>query len=207
MVGGGDLSGYWKIYTLHFREHIQELLQKYRIGNLSESDRMQIESESKLSNYYESDPDRVGDVMSSVEHADSITDHLIVASLHPYNAEPRSLKTLTDSFYTPNELFWVRNHNAVPLIDADEYRLNITGLHVNGMELTLDDLKRRFKKYEIPCTIQCAGNRQEDYNVKGRPLYVAPHWHNTAIGNAKWGGCKVRDVLKYAGTCCHVLVC
>ena len=93
MVGGGDLSGYWKVYTLHFREHIQELLQKYRIGNLSASDRAQIESESSLNNYYETDPERVGNANEIVQHADTITDDLIVASLHPYNAEPRSLKT------------------------------------------------------------------------------------------------------------------
>jgi len=195
MVGGNDLSGYWKIYTLHFREHIQRLLQKYRIGNLSEADRAIIESESKLANHYITDPPRD----PNVRHADTITDDLIIASLHPYNAEPRDLKVLSENFYTPNHLFWVRNHNAVPLVDADEYRLEISGKHVRSMELSLDDLKTKFKKYEIPVTIQCAGNRQEDYNTDHKPLYVAPHWHNTAIGNAVWGGCKLRDVLKYAG--------
>ena len=113
---------------------------------------------------------------------------------------------LTDSFYTPNELFWVRNHNNVPVIDEEEYRLSITGLHCQELDLTLQDLKEKFTKYEVPCTIQCAGNRQEDYNVEGRPLYVAPHWHNTAIGNAKWGGCKLRDVLEHAGDCVCVVV-
>eukprot|EP01084_Bolivina_argentea_P258351 435515_1 len=195
MVGGSDLSAYWEIYTLHFREHIQQLLQKYRIGNLSESDRKIIESASSFDSHYLTDPPRD----PSVRHADTVTDDLIVASLHPYNAEPRSLKVLSDNFYTPNELFWVRNHNAVPLIDEDEYRLEICGNHVDEIELSLHDLKTKFKKYEIPCTIQCAGNRQEDYNTDNNPLYVAPHWHNTAIGNAVWGGCKLRDVLKYAG--------
>ena len=199
MVGGNDLCGYWKIYTLHFREHIQKLLQKYRIGNLTETDRIIIESESSLNNHYITDPPR--DI--NVTHADTITDDLIIASLHPYNAEPRDLKVLSDNFYTPNELFWVRNHNAVPLIDENEYRLEIIGdkkyINKEEIELTLNDLKTKFKKYEIPCTIQCAGNRQEDYNTDSNPLYVAPHWHNTAIGNAVWGGCKLRDVLKYVG--------
>lgn len=195
MVGGNDLSGYWKIYTLHFREHIQELLQKYRIGNLTAEDRAIIEAESSLNNHYITDPPRD----PNVTHADTITDDLIIASLHPYNAEPRDLKVLSDNFYTPNHLFWVRNHNAVPLIEEDEYSLEISGQHVESIELSLKDLKTKFKKYEIPCTIQCAGNRQEDYNTTDNPLYVAPHWHNTAIGNAVWGGCKLRDVLKYAG--------
>lgn len=47
--------------------------------------------------------------------------------------------------------------------------------------------------------LQCAGNRQEDFITKDRPLYVAPHWRNGAIGNAKWAGVKVRDVLKATG--------
>jgi len=194
MVGGGDLSGYWAIYTLHFREHIQELLQSYRIGNLSAADREQIESESRFDNYYLMDPPRD----PSVRHADSVTSEMIVASLHPYNAEPRDLRVLTDSFYTPNELFWVRNHNAVPLIEDEEYALSIS---VNGaeVELSLNDLLTKFTKYEVPATLQCAGNRQEDYNTEDNPLYVAPHWHNTAIGNAVWGGCRLRDVLAHAG--------
>lgn len=33
----------------------------------------------------------------------------------------------------------------------------------------------------------------------GRPLYVAPHWRNGAIGNAKWGGARLRDVLRACG--------
>lgn len=32
-----------------------------------------------------------------------------------------------------------------------------------------------------------------------RPLYVAPHWRNGAIGNARWAGVKVRDILEAAG--------
>jgi hypothetical protein len=43
------------------------------------------------------------------------------------------------------------------------------------------------------------GNRQEDYVSEHRPLYVAPHWRNGAIGNARWAGVKVRDLLEAAG--------
>lgn len=43
------------------------------------------------------------------------------------------------------------------------------------------------------------GNRQEDYVSEHRPLYVAPHWRNGAIGNARWAGVKVRDILEAAG--------
>ena len=35
--------------------------------------------------------------------------------------------------------------------------------------------------------------------TKDRPLYVAPHWRNGAIGCARWSGVRVRDVLGAAG--------
>ena len=35
--------------------------------------------------------------------------------------------------------------------------------------------------------------------TEDRPLYVAPHWRNGAIGCAKWAGVKVRDVLRECG--------
>ena len=39
-----------------------------------------------------------------------------VNSDKPFNAEP-PLTVITDSFITPNELFYVRNHLPVPTID------------------------------------------------------------------------------------------
>lgn len=57
----------------------------------------------------------------------------------------------------------------------------------------------KFDRYEVISALQCAGNRQEDYVTENRPLYVAPHWRNGAIGNARWAGVRVRDVLAAAG--------
>jgi hypothetical protein len=45
-----------------------------------------------------------------------------VNSQKPFNAEPPS-ELLTDSFITPNELFFKRNHLPVPDIKADDYVL------------------------------------------------------------------------------------
>ena len=38
--------------------------------------------------------------------------------------------------------------------------------------------------------LQCAGNRQEEFITEELPLFVAPHWRNGAIGNAK-----VRNII------------
>lgn len=56
----------------------------------------------KLKDAYEKDPER------------SVA--LIVNSEKPFNAEP-PLQILTDSFITPNSLFFVRNHLPVPVVD------------------------------------------------------------------------------------------
>ena len=44
-----------------------------------------------------------------------------VNSSKPYNAEP-PLAVITDSFITPNDLFYVRNHLPVPDIDPNSFR-------------------------------------------------------------------------------------
>jgi len=128
---------------------------------------------------------------------------LHIPSEHPWNHEP-SLEALTKTFYTKNELFFIRNHNPVPDLDGDDYELEVTGDGKAGMAsktFTLADLKdaSRFPPVEVVSTLQCAGNRQQDFVLEGRPLWVAPHWNNTAIGCARWKGVRVRDVLAECG--------
>lgn len=190
MTNGRDLSGYWSIYELHNRPHIHALLEEYRIGTLSPADAKRSEEESKgdMENYYRNDPVRAR------------AKELRIASQHPWNSEPPTSK-LVESYFTPNDLFFVRNHNAVPDIDVKEWRLEIeenTEVGLKGKSFSLNDLKK-FPKAEIVSALQCAGNRQEDYVTHDRPLYVAPHWRNGAIGCAKWAGVRVRDVLGAAG--------
>ena len=88
MVKGHDLSGAWSVYELHLqRQHIRDLLEVYRIGNLSEADRKRAEqrSEGTLGNYYDEDPERPA----------ARRGELRIPSVHPWNHEPASLRTLT----------------------------------------------------------------------------------------------------------------
>eukprot|EP00662_Eupelagonemidae_sp_cell21_P032441 gene32441-3442_t len=107
-------------------------------------------------------------------------------------------------------MFFVRNHNAVPNIDGDEWELDAPCTHkrieanpdagiMKTRSFTLKDLKEKFPQSEVISTLQCAGNRQEEFITPDRPLYVSPHWRGAAIGNAKWKGVRVRDVLKECG--------
>jgi sulfite oxidase len=126
---------------------------------------------------------------------------LRIPSVHPWNSEP-PLEALVENFFTPNDLFFVRNHNNVPDIDVSQWKLSVKGndvINLGTAQYSLEDLKTKFPRHEVIATIQCAGNRQEDFVTEDRPLYVAPHWRNGAIGNARWAGVKVRDILRASG--------
>jgi len=191
MVNGNDLSTYWDVYMLHDRPHIRALLERYRIGNLTPEDAQRAKDTTpKFADYYGTDPVRPKEA------------ELRVPTRAPWNSEPL-LNVLVDHYYTPNDQFFVRNHNNVPLFEEGDYTLAISAEDPSwGLierEYTLDDLKTKFPAAEVIATLQCAGNRQEDFVQRDRPLYVAPHWRNGAIGNAKWKGVRVRDVLADAG--------
>ena len=96
---------------------------------------------------------------------------------------------------------FVRNHSAVPDIDADEYLLTIELPGLENTTFNLNDLKTKFKKYDVTTVIQCNGNRREDFHyLDGKtPAFGPPHWVAGAIGNATWSGPRLRDVLKASG--------
>ena len=88
------------------------------------------------------------------------------------------------SFYTPVDDFYIVQHYDQPEIAEADYRLRITGLVDNPAVLTLDDIKRR-PKVEIDAGFECGGNR--------------PSVFQGLIGNARWGGTSLRDLLLEAG--------
>ena len=89
-----------------------------------------------------------------------------------------------DSFYTSNDDFYIIQHYNQPAIANDDYRLRITGLVDQPLEFTLAELKR-MDKFEIDAGFECGGNRREMFHG--------------LVGNAKWGGVRLRDLLGDAG--------
>jgi DMSO/TMAO reductase YedYZ molybdopterin-dependent catalytic subunit len=90
-----------------------------------------------------------------------------------------------DSWITPNDKFFSISHFDRPVIDAMAWKLDIDGLVNKPMSLTLDDLKARPRK-ETVFTVECSGNH-------GFPFFTG------GIGNARWAGTPLADVLKDAG--------
>src|SRR3569623_524398 len=98
--------------------------------------------------------------------------------------------------FTPNDRFFVRWHYAdIPLsVDIHTFRLAVVGATKQDLSLSLGDLLA-MPRVELAAVNQCSGN--------SRGL-VMPHvpgaqWGNGAIGNAKWAGVRLKDVLDRAG--------
>jgi sulfite oxidase len=111
------------------------------------------------------------------------------------------LGELDKSLYTPNDVFFIRSHmGPPPSIDMQAWRLTIDGLVERPLTLTLDDIKR-FPKHELPAIVQCSGNGRwyygEAYPTVSHP--AGAQWRMSGVGNARWGGARVRDVLAKAG--------
>lgn len=120
---------------------------------------------------------------------------LIKRSYRPPNYET-PLTELRQA-YTANDAFFVRYHLAmIPEVSAQQWRLKVGGASAEKpMEFSLADLKKRFEQVTVTAINQCSGNR--------RGLFV-PHvpgvqWSYGAMGNARWTGVRLRDVLKAAG--------
>ena len=98
--------------------------------------------------------------------------------------------------FTPNDRFFVRWHwSVIPTeLDVDAFRLGVTG-HVNAAQsLSLQDILA-MPRVEIAAVNQCSGNSRGYF----APRVPGGEWSNGAMGNAKWLGVRLRDVLDRAG--------
>ena len=120
---------------------------------------------------------------------------LIKRSFRPPNYET----PLADlrSQITANDSFFVRYHLAsIPEIDARTWRLRIGGASAKRtLELSLDELKRDFERVRFAAINQCSGNRRGLF----APRAGGVQWTYGAMGNALWGGVRLRDVLNRVG--------
>lgn len=105
---------------------------------------------------------------------------------------------LREHFVTPRELFYVRNHGAIPEVDAKTYRLVVKGMVERELELSLDTLLNDFPKRTVMATLQCAGNRRSELIAIAATPGETP-WEAGAIGNAFWTGVPLKEILNAAG--------
>jgi sulfite dehydrogenase (cytochrome) subunit A len=98
---------------------------------------------------------------------------------------------------TPNDYFFVRWHLSQILtkIDIDTFRLNVAGAVDKPLSLSMNDLKTKFPQDSVIALAICAGNSRSTFN----PKVPGSQWCNGAMGNAKWKGVRLKDILEAAG--------
>lgn len=120
---------------------------------------------------------------------------IVLTSRPPQLETPFSI--FNDGIFTPNDAFFVRYHLAnIPLsIDPAAYRLEVKGLVDKPMKLSLSELKSQFEHVEVAAVNQCSGNSRGFF----KPRVGGGQLGNGAMGNAKWKGVRLKDVLDKAG--------
>jgi len=98
--------------------------------------------------------------------------------------------------FTPNDAFFVRWHlPEVPVrIDPAAFRLNVHGAVTSPLSLAVDDLRTQYEAVEVNAVLECAGNSRGF----SAPRVPGGQWANGAMGNARWRGARLRDVLARA---------
>eukprot|EP00884_Botryococcus_braunii_P006710 jgi/Botrbrau1/1603/Bobra.0185s0018.1 len=178
LAAGGPIDPFWALYAQHVTDEVHEILQEYYIGKLV-GGALEVKD---VNDPYAGDPER---------HP-----ALIARMQKPYNGETPP-EILASTPFTPNTLFYVRNHLPVPTVDAETWKVRIEGPALEPLELSLKDLKTKFKEVSIPVTLQCSGNRRNEMSevkhVKGL------EWDAGAISTAVFTGVRLADVLAHAG--------
>lgn len=98
---------------------------------------------------------------------------------------------------TPNDAMFVRWHESLLPTSIDEatFRLRVGGHVERPLELSLAELRSRFEPTSIVAVSQCAGNGRASFE----PRVPGVQWGRGAMGNAKWTGARLRDVVRAAG--------
>lgn len=89
-----------------------------------------------------------------------------------------------DTFYTPNDDFYIVQHYNQPEVDEAAFRLKVTGLVDRELSLSMAQLRSR-PRIEIDAGFECGGNTERLFQG--------------LIGNARWAGCSLKALLQEAG--------
>jgi DMSO/TMAO reductase YedYZ molybdopterin-dependent catalytic subunit len=120
---------------------------------------------------------------------------LIKKSFRPPNFET-PVRFFNEAF-TPNNAFFVRYHLAdIPQVSQQRWKLAVAGDALDKpFEITYEELSRDFEQVEVAAVCMCSGNRRG----LSQPHVPGVQWGHGAIGNARWRGVRLRDLLAKAG--------
>jgi DMSO/TMAO reductase YedYZ molybdopterin-dependent catalytic subunit len=121
---------------------------------------------------------------------------LIVLTSRPPQLET-PWEVFNEGLITPNDAFFVRYHNAgLPAsMDGEGHVIRIGGNAVGKpFGLTAAELRSQFKPVELVAVNQCSGNSRGHFT----PRVTGGQLSNGAMGNARWTGVPLKDVLARA---------
>lgn len=186
-AAGSSIEPYWDIFSIHKTPYVREILEQYIIGKVHPDDledgRPRIDA---VEDPFVADPER--------------DTRLHQLTSKPCNAETGGAELAAD-FLTPNEVFYVRNHMWVPVIEdptGDTHSISVELPDGTVKVYTVGDLKSKFQQYTVTSVLQCSGNRRNDM-TKHAQKTNGLQWGAGAISCAKWEGVRLRDVLADAG--------
>ncbi len=124
-------------------------------------------------------------------------DGLTVLNDRPINAETPA-HMLNDDI-TPASRLFVRNNGVPPAIEnsvADDWVFEIGGESCGTpMQMTVGELKSRFRQHTLQLQIECGGNGRSEFNPPAR----GNQWSTGAVGCPEWTGVRLKDVLQHVG--------
>mmetsp|Transcript_71369 Transcript_71369/g.83031 ORF Transcript_71369/g.83031 Transcript_71369/m.83031 type:complete len:575 (-) Transcript_71369:195-1919(-) len=191
LAAGDSIERFWRQFTIHQEDSVRSILERHRIGNVkgytgAQSSDEEEEAERKR---WENEPQR--------------SPALAPLSARPFNAE--TPEAALDDFITPNDLFFVRNHMPVPLINTTEvegrhgkFCLQVEGEGLIPRCFRLQELRDTFPAATVTTTIQCGGNRRSEMtaaHVDNGATVKGLSWSNGGIGTATYRGVWLRDVI------------
>lgn len=134
---------------------------------------------------------------------------LVAASLWPFGAradQPRELMELAagpqqletplsafDRLIIPTDELFVRSHFGPPRLDPSR-SIRVDGLVRKPLDLRPESLAR-YSSHDVTAVIQCAGNGRRF----SEPRVSGVQWGHGAMGQGRWRGVRLADVLQDAG--------
>ncbi|KAI9846466.1 MAG: hypothetical protein M1838_001250 [Thelocarpon superellum] len=123
-----------------------------------------------------------------------------LTGVHPFNVEAPLTALFDEGFVTSQELFYVRNHGAVPRVldeDMPRWEISIEGLVDRPMVLSLQQIIANFEQITAPVTLVCAGNRRKEQNQVQKTNGFS--WGAAGVSTSLFTGPLLAEVLKKAG--------
>ncbi|WP_018291513.1 molybdopterin-dependent oxidoreductase [Verrucomicrobium sp. 3C] len=108
-----------------------------------------------------------------------------------------------ESLLTPNAAFFVRYHlDVIPnTIDLSQWRLSVGGNVSRPLQFSFSQLLSQFEPVSVVAVNQCTGNSRSRFF----PRLPGTQWGNGGMGNARWTGVRLMDLLDRAGLRPHTV--